>query len=88
MIYLTSSERTILSRAHVAVGSPVAFRLTSVVPETKKSKRGTSLAFNQADRLRLSILDVPGSEPERFALEDGDANKALKQIAYQPKPRW
>jgi hypothetical protein len=74
-----------LETSIVVHGSPVAFRLTAVVPETKKSKRGASLAINQADRLRLSILDVHGSKPERFAWEDGeppssaDSNTAIRK---------
>lgn len=53
-----------LEASVVVHGSPVAFRLTVVVPETKKAKRGASLPINQ-------ILDVHGSKPERFAWEDG-----------------
>ena len=64
----------------VVHGSPVAFRLTALVLETKMSKCGGPLALNQADRLRLSILDVHGSKPERVVWEDGEALPLEAQI--------
>jgi hypothetical protein len=44
-----------LETSVVAQGSPVAFRLGGIVPEGTKSKRGTSQATYQVDRLRLCL---------------------------------
>jgi hypothetical protein len=52
----------------VAHGTSVAFRLTRVALEAKKSKPIT----DRTDRLRLSILDVHGTNPERIAWEDSE----------------
>jgi hypothetical protein len=69
-----------LETSIVVHGSFVAFRLTAVAPEAKKSKRGASSAIDQPDRLRLSILDVHGSKPERFAWEDDEGRALEAQI--------
>jgi hypothetical protein len=41
-------------------GTSVAFSLTAIAAEARKSKRGASPSNDQANRLRLSILNVPG----------------------------
>jgi hypothetical protein len=69
-----------LETSIVVYGSPVAFRLTAVVPEAKKSKRAASPAVDRSDRRRLSILDVQGSKPERFAWEDSEGRALEAQI--------
>jgi hypothetical protein len=69
-----------LKTSIVVHGSTVGFRLTAVVPEAKKSKRGASPAVDRSDRLRLSILDVHGSKPERFAWVNGEEHPLETQI--------
>jgi hypothetical protein len=54
----------------VVHGSPVAFRLIAVEPETKKPKRGVSPSADPANRLQLTILSVQGSNPELVSWED------------------
>jgi hypothetical protein len=56
----------------VVHGSTVAFRLTAVAPETRKSKREVSASADRADRLQLSILNVQGRNPELISWEDGE----------------
>jgi hypothetical protein len=54
----------------VVHGTSVAFSLTAVEAEARKSKRGASPSTDRADRLRLVILNVHGSDPDRISWED------------------
>jgi hypothetical protein len=62
----------------------VAFKLTSFVPEAKKSKRGASPSPAPAERMRLSVLD--GTDPDRIAWEDseiGPLEAVMTEIAIE-----
>lgn len=61
-----------LETSVVVHGSPVAFRLSGVVPEATKSRRRTAEATDKGNRLRLAILDVHGPQLERFAWQDDE----------------
>jgi hypothetical protein len=56
----------------VVHGSPVAFKLTAVDLETKKTKRDVSSSADPVNRLQLTILNVHGSNPELISWEEGE----------------
>jgi hypothetical protein len=48
----------------------VAFSLAAITAETKTPKRGSLPSTDPAGRLRLSILNVQGSDPNRICWQD------------------
>jgi hypothetical protein len=51
-------------------GTSVAFSLAAIATETRTSKRGASPSTDPAGRLRLSILNVLGSDRDRISWQD------------------